>query len=142
MTAQAFLRAAVSVTVATAAVALLAGRAEAQVAAPGGGQVVATSPRGQVVAPPSSIVKPADLGLRAHTNVLAFIPAGTAAGKFLPKGTARPKVGPPYAGYWDETPASVACAYEARSARLGLQSERCDHQPDGRRGGHCDRRCL
>ncbi len=66
----------------------------------------ATSQRGTVVIPSSSIEKPGDLGLRAHTNVRQFIPADGFQ-------SAQPQAagGPPYSGYFIETPESVACVY-------------------------------
>jgi len=56
-----------------------------------------------VVTPASSISNPADAGLRAHTNLKILGGAMTGA----------PEVtGPPFPGYFFETPASIACIYE------------------------------
>ncbi len=90
MAARALLLAVLSLTVAAAAVALQAGRGEAQVAAPGGGPVVAAPGGGRVIIPPSSVARPEDAGVRAHTNVLIYVPPGTQPGSCPPKGTAGP----------------------------------------------------
>jgi len=59
-----------------------------------------------VITPKSSEEVPKDLGLRAHTNLLILNPS---TGKF--SGTAQPQELPPFAGYFYETPASIACVY-------------------------------
>jgi len=56
--------------------------------------------RGRVMSPASSIARPGDRGLRAHTHLQVFIPED-----------AVPFVGPPFAGLGFETPASLACVY-------------------------------
>lgn len=53
-----------------------------------------------VVVPKSSLEKPGDIGVRAHTNIKLFVPD-----------TGKPEAGPPFAGYGYETPASIACIY-------------------------------
>lgn len=63
--------------------------------------------RGQVVRPASTVEQPGDLGKKAHTTVMLFVPPG---GKFL--GAAQAAGSPPYAGYFFETPASIACVYQ------------------------------
>jgi kumamolisin len=90
---------------AAALVALTAGDAYSEWAARGG----------NVVIPDSSIEAPEHIGVRAHTNFKMFIPAAGPAGAqqspALPE--ARPRVsGPPYAGYFYETPASLGCVYQ------------------------------
>jgi subtilase family serine protease len=55
-----------------------------------------------VITPPSSIAHPEDGGLRAHTNIKILGGAMT-----HPSQTA----GPPFPGYFFETPASLACIY-------------------------------
>jgi subtilase family serine protease len=55
-----------------------------------------------VVIPHSSQINPADLGLRAHTNVRFIV---------VPNG-ASPNEAPPFTGYGYETPASFACLYK------------------------------
>lgn len=80
-----------------------------------GSAAVAQSGRhkGSVVIPSSSMERSQDAGQRVHTNIRLFIPA---------EGLRRPRpltVGPPYAGYLYETPASVACVYHLASAVVG-----------------------
>jgi subtilase family serine protease len=55
---------------------------------------------GTVIMPPSSIMRHEDAGIRAHTNVLIFVPAG------------RPVSSPDIAGAGGETPASLGCVYK------------------------------
>jgi subtilase family serine protease len=52
------------------------------------------------MSPTSSIARPGDVGLRAHTHLQVFIPEDVV-----------PFVGPPFAGLGFETPASLACVY-------------------------------
>ena len=56
-----------------------------------------------VTAPSSSVANPADAGVRAHTNIKLL---GT--GRMI--GTPQ-YYGPPFPGYFFETPASIACIY-------------------------------
>jgi len=56
--------------------------------------------RGRVMSPASSIVRPGDKGVRAHTHLQVFVPED-----------AVPLVGPPFSGLGFETPASLACVY-------------------------------
>ncbi len=64
-------------------------------------------PRGTVITPASSVVRPEDAGLRAHTNVLIWVPEG------------RPMVSvqPDYT--FAETPASLACVYQVGPTYAG-----------------------
>jgi kumamolisin len=63
---------------------------------------------GHVVIPQSSIPTPGDAGKRAHTNTRVFVPNEP----MKPQASvARPLVGPPFAGTFFETPASLACIY-------------------------------
>jgi hypothetical protein len=64
---------------------------------------------GHTVTPESSIEQPEHVGLRAHTNFKMFVPAaGMAARQDSPE--AVPQAGgPPFHGYFYETPASLAC---------------------------------
>ena len=57
---------------------------------------------GRVITPPSSIAGPTDAGQLAHTNI-EFL-SGTLTG--TPQA-----FGPPFPGYFYETPASIACIY-------------------------------
>jgi len=66
---------------------------------------------GKVVIPESSVSVPADVGVRAHTNIRRFVPAQVLEG--------RQSFGPPYSGYGYETPASLGCVYRIVSKRIG-----------------------
>jgi subtilase family serine protease len=61
----------------------------------------------RIVVPASSIKQPGDAGHRAHTNVRIL------------NVNAAPNSGPPYSGYLDETPASLACVYGLVKAASG-----------------------
>ena len=63
---------------------------------------------GHVVIPESSIPRPGDAGKRAHTNVRIFVPNEQTEPQAP---TVRPDVGPPFAGFFFETPGSLACIY-------------------------------
>jgi len=66
--------------------------------------------RGTVVIPASSIEHPEDIGVRSHTNFRIFVPSeGPAA--MQNKGAKPQSAGPPFPGYFFETPASMACVY-------------------------------
>lgn len=71
---------------------------------------------GQATTPASSIERKNDIGERAHTNIKVFTPTGG-----LPQATAAIASGPPFRGYYFETPASLACIYN-----LVPQSAGCD----------------
>jgi subtilase family serine protease len=79
-------------------------------------RAVAQPERGeaQVVTPGSSVPKPEDAGIRAHTNVKLVVPAG-GPGSVVPpspSGAAGPEELPPVPGaYFANTPASLACVY-------------------------------
>jgi kumamolisin len=62
--------------------------------------------RGTVITPKSSMERPSDIGVRAHTNTRIFIPEGG-----LEQGAVTPFVGPPFSGFFFETPASIGCLY-------------------------------
>ena len=57
-------------------------------------------PQGNVITPASSVVRPEDAGVRAHTNHLIFVPAGHETSSVFPDST------------FAETPASLACVYK------------------------------
>jgi kumamolisin len=66
---------------------------------------------GRTVTPQSGVERPEDLGVRMHTNFKIFVPPGRPTElvgfpveKSAPKNT-------PIAGYYAETPASLACLY-------------------------------
>jgi kumamolisin len=68
---------------------------------------------GHIEIPGSSIEQPNDIGVRAHTNLKLFIPAaGKASEQFSREVAPEQTGGPPYAGYFYETPASLACIYQ------------------------------
>src|SRR5271169_5179356 len=79
-------------------------------------RAVAQPARGeaQVVTPGSSVQKPEDAGIRAHTNVKLVVPAGGpgSVAPPSPSGAAGPEELPPIPGvYFANTPASLACVY-------------------------------
>jgi subtilase family serine protease len=78
---------------------------------------------GKVLIPSSSIEKPADIGRFAHTNIQTFLPAEP----LLHAQT----VGPPYAGYAYETPASLACVYGLVTAVSGCNPNKVTAVPKG-----------
>lgn len=82
------------------------------------GQVASRS--GHVVIPTSSVEKPEHIGIRAHTNIKIFVPAGGAASAQPPPFSqeATPQESPPYAGYFFETPASLGCIYKLVSSSV------------------------
>ena len=83
------------------------------VAFPQGPPQQITTPSGSVIVPPSSIERPEERGLRAHTNHLIFVPG-------------RPQVTPgPPAG---ENPGSLACVYNIVSL---YQNSGCPTNPSG-----------
>lgn len=66
-------------------------------------------PLGQVIVPASSIARPGDTGLRAHTNTAIFVPAGKPLSSVNPDNT------------FAESPASLGCVY-----RVALQYTGCN----------------
>ena len=86
--------------------------------------------RGTVTIPASSIEKPGDAGVRAHTNFRIFVPAeGPAANQG--KGASPQLVGPPFPGYFYETPASLACAYNLVAPTPGCNPNVVTTNPSG-----------
>jgi kumamolisin len=71
---------------------------------------------GHVVTPASSIPGPGDAGKVAHTNISFWVPNyGT-----QPQAQAvKPKIGPPFPGFFFNTPASLACIYSVVPATSG-----------------------
>jgi subtilase family serine protease len=71
-----------------------------------------------VVIPDSSIERPEDIGVRAHTNIRVFVPPPGMpredSPSFSPEAARRPQ-GPP-GGYFFETPASLGCVYQLVSS--------------------------
>lgn len=82
-------------------------------------------PKGRVVIPASSLEQSTDIGMRAHTNIRVFVPG---QGLRAP----RPLVaGPPYAGYYYETPGSIACIYQLTTAVSGCNPNAALTLPSG-----------
>ena len=76
---------------------------------------------GQVVIPDSAVEKPGDIGQRVHTHNRIFVPSGQLGAQ--PSVTVRPHVGPPFSGYYAETPASLACIYGLTPPVAGCNPE-------------------
>lgn len=76
-----------------------------------------------VTIPPSSLAKPGDAGVRAHTNI-RYLAIGAMTGE--PQAS-----GPPFAGYLYETPASIACIYGIRSPEAGCNPNIVSENPRG-----------
>ena len=66
---------------------------------------------GQIFRPDSGIAKPGDAGLRVHTHYQIIVPARDAASANQSIPPVSPNVGPPFSGYYYNTPASLACIY-------------------------------
>ena len=77
-------------------------------------QVTPFTPAGTVITPDSSVARPEDVGLRAHTNHLIFVPAGHPMSSVNPFYT------------FAETPASMACVY-----KVGPQYAGCNPATGG-----------
>lgn len=78
---------------------------------------------GKALTPDSSIEKPSDIGMRAHTNIHVFLPT-------RPLENLRP-FGAPYAGYAYETPESLACVYGLAAAVTGCNPNTVTAKPTG-----------
>jgi kumamolisin len=87
--------------------AALAGSASA---APDTAAQVTTTPRGTIVTPGSSIARPEDRGVAAHTNIHMFIPRGAIAEYSAPTGDFN-------------NPASLACLYGLTTFVAGCNPE-------------------
>jgi kumamolisin len=76
-----------------------------------------------VITPPSSVANPGDAGVRFHTN-LQILGASPMIGA--------PQVsGPPYPGYFYETPASLACIYKLVTPVTGCDPNTFKTNPSG-----------
>ena len=72
---------------------------------------------GHTVIPDSSVEQPEHIGVRAHTNFRYFIPNdGGASARFSRSAAPKQTGGPPYSGYFYETPASLGCVYQLVSS--------------------------
>jgi len=81
--------------------------------------------KGTVIVPSSSIEKPGDAGKRAHTNIRMFVPtAGFQHAQPLAGG-------PPFSGYFYETPASIGCVYKLTKAVAGCNPNTVTVNPTG-----------
>jgi subtilase family serine protease len=78
---------------------------------------------GTIITPDSSIEKPIDIGMRAHTNVHILLPAKA-------RTNLRP-FGAPYSGLGYETPASLACVYGLTKAITGCSPNLATTNPTG-----------
>jgi subtilase family serine protease len=68
---------------------------------------------GEVVIPGSSTEAPEHIGVKAHTNFRYFVAkAGKASEQFAHEVAPEQTGGPPFSGYLNETPASLACVYK------------------------------
>jgi kumamolisin len=76
-----------------------------------------------VTLPPSSVEKSADVGIRVHTNVRIL---SAEVGRGAPQA-----YGPPFPGYFYETPASLACIYGLQPAFAGCNSNVVTANPVG-----------
>jgi subtilase family serine protease len=77
-----------------------------------------------VTIPASSVAKPGDAGVRAHTNVRLLSFPGEFNGE--------PQAGgPPFAGYFYEDPASLACIYNLVTPAAGCNSNVFTRNPLG-----------
>jgi kumamolisin len=82
-----------------------------------------------VITPSSSVEHPEDVGVRAHTHILLVVPRGG-----LPSAGAaglQPRESPPYAGFFFETPASLACVYHLVMPVPGCNPNVTDMNPTG-----------
>jgi len=77
-----------------------------------------TPARGHVIIPHSSIALPGDAGVRAHTNLLVFVPDRTQ----------------PAQSFSGETPASLACVYELVTQVTGCPISGTTTNPSGGAG--------
>jgi kumamolisin len=83
-------------------------------------QSVAFKPQGMVITPESSVFRPEDAGVRAHTNYLIFVPAGREVSSPNPDFT------------FTETPASLGCVYKVGPIYAGCNpSAGGTNQPTG-----------
>lgn len=82
-----------------------------------------SSVRGRIMTPKSSMAQPGDAGKRFHTNIEVFMPDAE-----------KPLVGPPFAGFAFETPASLACVYGLAPRTRGCNPNVATANPTGGKG--------
>jgi subtilase family serine protease len=86
---------------------------------------------GHVETPASGIEQPEHHGVRAHTNYKMFVPnAGMASAQTSLEAPAQ-SGGPPYAGYFYETPASLGCVYQLVPVAEGCNPNTVTTSPSG-----------
>jgi subtilase family serine protease len=79
---------------------------------------------GQILVPHSGISNPGDVGLRTRTLFKMLIPAGRPAGVIgFSEDEITPEASQPVAGYYAETPATLACLYGLVTAVSGCNPE-------------------
>jgi kumamolisin len=83
----------------------------------------------EVIVPQSSVANASDAGVRAHTNVRYVLPAeGFPAPALIRSGHG----GPPFPGFFYETPASIACVYGLVSfIEIGCNPNTVTQNPSG-----------
>ena len=81
------------------------------------------SVQGHVMIPKSSVAQPGSAGKLFHTNIQVFMPAD-----------GRPLVGPPFAGFGFETPASLGCVYGLTPRTRGCNPNVATANPTGGKG--------
>ena len=88
------------------------------------------SRKGHIVIPESSVEHAGDSGIMAHTHLRIMMPAG---GVFT--GAPKPNELPPFAGFFFETPASIACIYHlAPHPKAGCNPNETTANPTGGSG--------
>jgi kumamolisin len=110
--------------------AVCAGMASAQTAAPGSGGAVVTQPA-------SSVPNAADAGVRVRTN-LEVLAQFRAQPQIAPQGATATTIkpiynGPPFPGLFYETPASLACIYDLQPSSPGCNPNTAFLNPNGGR---------
>ena len=76
---------------------------------------------GHVMTPQSSIALPGDAGVNAHTNIKLWVPENGQFGR-----AAQPQELPPFAGFFFETPASIACVYQLVNENAAPFDDSCN----------------
>jgi len=101
----------------------------------GGAQAEFASRGGHVEIPDSNTEQSEHIGQRAHTNFRRFVPAAGMAAAQDPFNSpeAKPRFGgPPYPGYFYETPASLGCVYGlVSSPSAGCNPNEVTENPSG-----------
>ena len=104
----------------------------------------AKSGEGRIVIPESAVQHPGDIGVRVHTPLQIFVPASAAVPpakadggtpaplpSFSPAGATPQSGGPPFPGYFFETPASIACIYGLAAKVAGCNPNTVTANPSG-----------